>query len=147
MSLAGKVSTRVELLWRNLRRLRAEGGNLANILFALGIPWIIRAACMHIEATAPSPTSLPGRTATFADGGLRNSPNLDAPAFGELGKFLHTVANFFTRQAQLIKLLKIEPKLWAGAEPVAEPQRRVGRDRALTSLALRYAAPTQPRKS
>jgi hypothetical protein len=69
---------------------------------------------------------------TFADGSLCGSPRLAAPAFGELGKFLHTVANFFSRQAQLIKLLKIKPKFWAGAEPVAEPQRGVGRDRSLT---------------
>jgi hypothetical protein len=34
--------------------------------------------------------------------------------------------------AQLIKLLKIEPRFWAGAEPVAEPQRGVGRYRSLT---------------
>jgi hypothetical protein len=44
----------------------------------------------------------------------------------------NTVANFLARQAQLIKLLQIEPKFRAGAEPVAEPQRRIGRDRALT---------------
>ena len=63
---------------------------------------------------------------------LRGSPGLDALAFRELGKPFHTVANFFARQAQLIKLLQIEPKFRAGAEPVAEPQRRIGRDRALT---------------
>jgi hypothetical protein len=28
--------------------------------------------------------------------------------------------------------LQIEPKFWAATEPVAEPQRRVGSDRALT---------------
>jgi hypothetical protein len=36
----------------------------------------------------------------------------------------------FSRQARLIKLLKIKPKFWAGAEPVVEPQRSVGRDRS-----------------
>jgi hypothetical protein len=69
---------------------------------------------------------------TFADGSLFGLPRLDAPALGELGKFLHTGANFFSRQAQLIKFLKIKPKFGASAEPVAEPQRGVGRDRSLT---------------
>jgi hypothetical protein len=66
-------------------------------------------------------------------------------AFRELGKPFHTVANSFARQAQLIKLLQIEPKFRAGAEPVAEPQRRIGRDRALT-VAGRSAAPVRRRK-
>ena len=63
---------------------------------------------------------------------LRGSPGLVALAFRELGKPFHTVANFFARQAQLIQLLQIEPKFRTSAEPVAEPQRRIGRDRALT---------------
>jgi hypothetical protein len=63
---------------------------------------------------------------------LRGSPRLDALAFRELGEPFHAVANFFSRQAQLIKLLQIEPKFRAGAEPVAEPQRRIGCDCALT---------------
>ena len=64
--------------------------------------------------------------------GLGGSPRLDALALRELGKSFHAAANFLARQAQLIKLLQVEPKLWARAEPVAEPQRRIGRDRALT---------------
>jgi hypothetical protein len=47
------------------------------------------------------------------------------------GKLLHSVTDFFPRQPQLVKRLKVEPKLWAGAKPVTETQRRIGRDTAL----------------
>jgi hypothetical protein len=63
---------------------------------------------------------------------LRGSPGFAALAFRELGKPFHTVADFFARQAQLIQHLQIEPKFRTGAESVAEPRRRIGRDRALT---------------
>src|SRR5215469_8109600 len=63
---------------------------------------------------------------------LRGSSCFDTLAFRELGKLFHTGANFFARQAQLIKLLQIEPKFWAGAKPVAKSQRRIGCDCALT---------------
>ena len=52
---------------------------------------------------------------------LRGSPRFGALAFRKLGKFVYTVANFFARQAQLIKLFQIEPKFRAGAEPVRKP--------------------------
>src|ERR1700676_5236714 len=55
-----------------------------------------------------------------------------ALAIGEPGKPIHTVADLLARQAQLVELLQIEPEFRAGAEPMAEPQRRVGRDRALS---------------
>ena len=61
---------------------------------------------------------------------LRGASCLDALAFREFGKLIHTVANFFARQAQLIKFLQIEPKFWAGAKPVAESP--IGCDCALT---------------
>ncbi len=65
-------------------------------------------------------------------GTLGGSPRLAALSFSDFGKFLHTIANFFTRQAQLIKLLQIEPKFRTGAEPMPEPQRGIGRNRSLT---------------
>jgi len=78
---------------------------------------------IHLKITRhPGPWALPQ---------LGRSPRLAALAPRELGKPFHTVANFCARQAQLIKLLQIEPKLRAGTKPVAEPQRRVSRDRAL----------------
>ena len=63
---------------------------------------------------------------------LRGASCLDALAFREFGKLIHTVANFLARQAQLIKLLQIEPKLRARAKPVAKSQCCIGCDRALT---------------
>jgi hypothetical protein len=57
---------------------------------------------------------------------LSGLPPLAALAIFELGEFSHTVANCRPRQAQLIKLLQIEPKYRAGAEPVAQSQRRIG---------------------
>jgi hypothetical protein len=63
---------------------------------------------------------------------LRSTPGLGALAFREPGQSVYTVANFFARQAQLIKFLQMEPKLRAGTKPVAKPQRRIGGDRSLT---------------
>jgi hypothetical protein len=68
-----------------------------------------------------------GGAAATLSGPLR----FDAPLFCQFGKSFNTVANFFARQAQFIKLLKIEPKFRAGAKPVSEPQRGVGRYRSL----------------
>jgi hypothetical protein len=48
------------------------------------------------------------------------------------GKLLHSVADLFPRQPQLVESLKVEPKLRTGAKPVAETQCRVGRDTALS---------------
>jgi hypothetical protein len=50
VSLAGNVSTRVEPLWRNLRRLRAERGTLPDILFALGILRIVCGLHAHPDS-------------------------------------------------------------------------------------------------
>jgi hypothetical protein len=63
---------------------------------------------------------------------LRSTPGLGALAFHEPGQSFYTVANFFARQAQLIKFLQIEPKFGAGTKPVAKPQRGIGGDRSLT---------------
>ena len=68
-----------------------------------------------------------GSAAATLSGPLR----FDAPLFCEFGESFNTVANFFSRQAQFIKLLKIEPKFRAGAKPVSEPQRGIGRYRSL----------------
>jgi len=60
------------------------------------------------------------------------APRLDASALVELRKLRHTVANFFSRQAQLIQLLKVKPEFGASPEPVAKPDRSIGSDRSLT---------------
>jgi hypothetical protein len=50
---------------------------------------------------------------------------------GEPGKLRHLVTDLFARQPQLVEGLKVEPEFRAGAKPVAESQRRIGRDAAL----------------
>jgi hypothetical protein len=51
--------------------LNAKCRNLADILFAFGIPGIVR-RCMRTQTPAPSPNNLPSRTATAGDTGLRS---------------------------------------------------------------------------
>jgi hypothetical protein len=51
--------------------------------------------------------------------------------FVSLGSLSTRSPIFFTRQAQFIELLKIEPKFRAGSKPVSEPQRGIGRYRSL----------------
>jgi hypothetical protein len=41
-----------------------------------------------------------------------------AIAVGEFGEFFHLVADFLTRQAQLVELLQVKPKLRADAKPM-----------------------------
>jgi hypothetical protein len=47
------------------------------------------------------------------------------------GQLLDAVAHLLAREAQFVELLKVEPELRAGAEPVAKPQRGVSRYAAL----------------
>jgi hypothetical protein len=53
------------------------------------------------------------------------------PMARQRGQLVDTVADLLAREAQFVELLKVEPELRAGAEPVAKPQRGVGRHAAL----------------
>jgi hypothetical protein len=48
-----------------------------------------------------------------------------------LRQFLHAVADFLARQAQLVELLQVKPVFRAGAEPMPEAQGGIGCDAAL----------------
>jgi hypothetical protein len=50
----------------DLCRFGAEGGNLTDILLALGIPGIVR-GLQRTQTPAPSPNNLPRRTAKRED--------------------------------------------------------------------------------
>jgi hypothetical protein len=52
-------------------------------------------------------------------------------AIGQPGQFFHPIADFPAGMAQLVERLQVEPEFRAGAEPMAETQRGVGRDAAL----------------
>ena len=42
-------------------------------------------------------------------------------AISARGQLINLVTDFYAREAQFVKLLKVEPKLRAGSEPVAKP--------------------------